>query len=697
MKNLRELIKSYKSKYTALPLKSKNTFKLVVIAILIIVLPLFIYAVTQINTELRKRASSGEPGECLPVAGRIEVSPTSEPGAGCYDIQRAIDNSPSGQHTTIFLKAGTYNVFDTGQDFSIKITGKSDISIVGENDGIGTRLATVEFPNNSGGFQIKDSEKIALNWFNIEGSTANGILRAEDSSFVQLSHLGITDTGANAVQLRHLGYYSYLLNSVITVSESDGVQVSSSDRFDFSGNKVVSSGESGVVFSNSSGNINFNLFESNRESGIKVDGTTGVKILNNTVVNNNPNRGVNSAGIFITFRDIYNNSANFVEATKNIVTGNGVGIRIKDATIQNTGPNNYTLTLSSNDVYQNTPTNYAGDVTDPGTKYGNISASPLFGTDYCLGAGSPAILNLTGPQYMGHHGPCGANVYPHGVCWNRVSEFEGQLNWPTGCGGAPTGPDQFCSEALVPLNGDEIIGYSSWVIAGKPAIPECGYAPTEEPSPTLTASPTPSPTPTDSPSESPTPIESPTASPTETPVSETMRFQVSFAGVNDNRADGAKISVRFRKGSYESTTSPFSVSYIGGNVYEGAITLSTPVPPGDGYTFYVKGEKHVAQKFCQQIDQKDHCTGTGNINVFNGTFLYGFQGLSLQPGDLPNPTQDGVADSKDFAKIQSLLGKTCSSLTNEEKYIADLDYSGCVNTKDMFLFRKTLETRYDDN
>jgi hypothetical protein len=42
------------------------------------------------------------------------------------------------------------------------------------------------------------------------------------------------------------------------------------------------------------------------------------------------------------------------------------------------------------------------------------------------------------------------------------------------------------------------------------------------------------------------------------------------------------------------------------------------------------------------------------------------------------------------------MGKLCSELTEEEKHTADLDYNGCVNIRDAFLIRKTLETRYDE-
>ena len=75
--------------------------------------------------------------------------------------------------------------------------------------------------------------------------------------------------------------------------------------------------------------------------------------------------------------------------------------------------------------------------------------------------------------------------------------------------------------------------------------------------------------------------------------------------------------------------------------------------------------------------------------------VFDFTGLSLDPGDLP--PQDGKADSSDFDVIKSMLSKPCSGLTSQDKNTADLDYNGCIDTSDVFLMRKTLETRYDEN
>lgn len=181
-----------------------------------------------------------------------------------------------------------------------------------------------------------------------------------------------------------------------------------------------------------------------------------------------------------------------------------------------------------------------------------------------------------------------------------------------------------------------------------------------------------------------------------------LRFRLKFAGVDDDSAGGAKIRIRFlrRASGFDFQTPPVEVTHAGDGVYEATISLvgsSPQIPVNDGYTIFIKGEKHLARKFCF-YDQKTRCTGDGFFYIgatnIPSTQTFTFDGLPLEPGDLP--PQDGKADSGDFGKITSLFTKLCSSLTEEEKKTVDLDYNGCVNIRDAFLMRKTLEVKFDE-
>ena len=211
---------------------------------------------------------------------------------------------------------------------------------------------------------------------------------------------------------------------------------------------------------------------------------------------------------------------------------------------------------------------------------------------------------------------------------------------------------------------------------------------------------TPSPTATASAS----PSSSPTASPTATPVGgkQVMTFRIKFTGIADGAAGGAKMVVRFLTGdgSINQITPPLALSHTGSGIYEATMVLNDNFLPHNrqDYAIIVKSEKHLARKFCQQSGQTLVCTTNGRISVpdpnNSGALVYDFTSLPLDPGDLY--PQDGKADVDDFNKILGLMTKTCVSLSEQDKLTADLDYSGCVNVKDIFWMRKTLETRYDE-
>jgi len=193
------------------------------------------------------------------------------------------------------------------------------------------------------------------------------------------------------------------------------------------------------------------------------------------------------------------------------------------------------------------------------------------------------------------------------------------------------------------------------------------------------------------------------ASPTPVPTPLKIGVRVKFAGVDDGSAEGAKATLRFVSGALNYLTTPFEFTHWNNGLYYALVQpsfypLLTPDGDGTGYTIYVKGEKHVANKYCIWSGQTGPCQGSGNITIpgpvetAEPTFF--FYNYPLEPGDLP--PQDGRVDQSDFLMLTELMGKLCSNLTDVEKVTADLDYNGCINVRDAFLLRKTLETRYDD-
>ncbi len=269
-------------------------------------------------------------------------------------------------------------------------------------------------------------------------------------------------------------------------------------------------------------------------------------------------------------------------------------------------------------------------------------------------------------------------------CYNRVIAHEESFAWPDGCRGAHVEPnsDVVCPQVITPLNDEELAGYTEWVNNGRPFLDNCGM-----------------PTPTESPQATPEATPSPTLLLTPTVAPQTMRLRVTLGGASGAAAEGATISVKFQRRNAPTLQLPvpLTLTSADNNVYEASVVLNNPMPAGTAFTLIIKGEKHIAVKFCRQAGQTGPCEDDEFITVPNPiplTYNFDLTGVPLPPGDVW--PQDGKADGDDFERIMTLLNKSCDSLTAEDKLIADLDYNGCINVRDAFLMRQTLQTRYDE-
>lgn len=240
--------------------------------------------------------------------------------------------------------------------------------------------------------------------------------------------------------------------------------------------------------------------------------------------------------------------------------------------------------------------------------------------------------------------------------------------------------------------------------------------PTPSPSPTESPTAIPEQTSTPSPTAFATETARPTASPAPTPPPTVRPFQMlfKFDGVTDDGASferlataAAKVTVKFLSQSLGYTqgwvTTPIYVTYDGAGIYKLRFGVwSANLPAANDYAITLKGEKHLSVKFCQPTGQTAHCTGPGSISMPvdpNTPNNYDFTGIPLPAGDLY--PQDGtvttVGENSDLSRMLLLLAKPPSELTAQDLLVGDLDYNQVINIRDLYLFRKTLQTRYDEN
>ncbi|HET7099368.1 MAG TPA: hypothetical protein VFI61_04000, partial [Patescibacteria group bacterium] len=368
----------------------------------------------------------------------------------------------------------------------------------------------------------------------------------------------------------------------------------------------------------------------------------------------------------------------YVSVGGNLIYGNRESA-LELSNIQHFQAVNNTMTNNSYSVPQNGTVKISGNTGSDYSFYRNI-----------ISAGAGAGMQIVNGQAIG--------VFERNDVYGNNPNYSGYAN-QTGINSNISSDPYLDSNNFLycPLSTSPVI-FGDYVNNGSNAF--MGYigpcAGTSSPFPT----PTPSPTATATPYPTATPSPSPSGN-----VSQSFTLRMKFAGVTDGSAEGAKVTLRFQNSPnfFDYVTSPITVTHIGNGVYQAMLTFGSSVPPlpaNNYYAIYLKGEKHLATKFCQQTGQTTRCAGNGNISIPAATFnpasyVLEFTGLPLEPGDLY--PQDGIASSADFTKIKDLLNKPCANLSVNEKLTADLDYNGCVNVRDAFLMRQTLQTRYDEN
>lgn len=206
----------------------------------------------------------------------------------------------------------------------------------------------------------------------------------------------------------------------------------------------------------------------------------------------------------------------------------------------------------------------------------------------------------------------------------------------------------------------------------------------------------------------------------------TINFKVKFAGLTKNVADryfinnayvSPRVKLQFVRPNVdpETTDEDINVHHIGNGIYEGSVTIPKSQVPQGQYNIKVKGEKHLARRFCLPEGQSGICPPNQFRIEFNNnqsTYNFDFTGQELRVGDLPgfshqNHTQpdfnrsgqDGQAGNSDFQKMNQALHVNPSDTSEEYRdavFVADLNYDGSVNVIDFGLFWSSFGTQFDD-
>ena len=232
---------------------------------------------------------------------------------------------------------------------------------------------------------------------------------------------------------------------------------------------------------------------------------------------------------------------------------------------------------------------------------------------------------------------------------------------------------------------------STTLIPAEPTNPPTsGTSPTRTPTISTVVSPTTPPA-----SGSPTVSPVPTTSVTPSPVAGQTNFtlKVKFQGIGSIATNqSVKLSIRLINDEGDEYKATGTVTGTAGQaIWSGGFT--TDAPAGDGYTFLVKGERHVQKKVCVDTPTEQY---PGSYRCTKGTItlkkdgVYDFSGITLLVGDLPE--QDGIVNAYDIGLIINNFGKRDSDILSK----ADVNMDGIVDTQDYSLVIAALSIRYDE-
>lgn len=375
-----------------------NVQRLSVVSLLLILFTLPLTIIASLGTTLLFPKASVELSstvDCIPVDNVIYMVPEGE--GGCSDFQKAINNI-DGEGYKIAVGPGDYYIPESGDTFSLVIDGKENLTITG-NQVMPSHIksAKLHFDDNDGGINIKNSSNITLKWLEVTGETINGLVYATDNDSISLLYSNFSDNGANTIVLQNSNNSN--LENLRVDSFATAIYLRDSRDMEVLNNQITNS-RTGII-ANEVVNlgIDYNLIDGNvRAFSVYRPGFT---MFRNTVVNSLGETQYQSAIYISADENEEPGQLGFV-MEKNIVAFNTAGIHLTNA-------EEISYTFSKNDFFNGDPVNNYIGIPSQISEYGDISADPLFGDDYCLEEGSPAIFMEGGMQmvYMGHRGWCG--------------------------------------------------------------------------------------------------------------------------------------------------------------------------------------------------------------------------------------------------------------------------------------------------
>lgn len=177
-----------------------------------------------------------------------------------------------------------------------------------------------------------------------------------------------------------------------------------------------------------------------------------------------------------------------------------------------------------------------------------------------------------------------------------------------------------------------------------------------------------------------------------------LNLALRFQGIVNQCPQGdKKIKVRVKLGGIAETDYQQTDFSCNQGVWNGSVSFDAH--SGSGYVVYIKGEKHLQKKICDQTPQESrlgpgtYSCSDGQIDLYSEENNLDFTGIINLYGDLPvGGEQDGVINSLDSSYIRNNLGKS----DPEVLAICDGNLDGKCDTQDWSMLIMSLSIKGDE-
>lgn len=347
------------------------------------IINLFIFFFFLPLSQIQAQESTCTPDESHVVLVELETE--------CSDLQTAIDTVPADNQDTytILIGSGLHQITQ-----EIDLSNRQNITIRGSDS---NNKPEISFPDETGGFQIDNSENITLDTLKIVSELTRFTINLTNSSNVKLDNLDlhniksqyVSELSSAAVFLQNTDSVT-ISNSLISNSPNEGVLAIGNENILIEKNRFIDLGGEAFGSNTTNGTFRNNLFVSINKAGMSFVDSVQVDIAHNTFVTT-----ATESLSALYFMRVNENPVQATIGMNNFVK-NGHVFSFNSSLDQNL------IEITQNNFWDNDSrfTEESAFQEYDFATGNNLELDPLISSEYCLTSESPLIF--AEDNYIGH-------------------------------------------------------------------------------------------------------------------------------------------------------------------------------------------------------------------------------------------------------------------------------------------------------